>query len=90
MIERKVVFAHRGRGQRQNSLANTAIALHVRGAITQGSTVTAAILSATDKFGVDDSTVKKLWGRYRRVFEAIWGPLRRHRRGERREKKCMK
>jgi len=86
-IDRKIVFVHRGKGQRQNSLANTAIAWHVRGAITQGSTVTAAIQSATDKFGVDDSTVKKLWGRYRRVFEAIWGPLRRHRRGERGEKK---
>jgi hypothetical protein len=90
VIDRKVVFAHRGRGQRQNSMANTAIAWHVRGAIAQGSTVAAAIQSATDQFGIDDSTVKKLWGRYRRGFEAVWGPLRRHSRGELREKKCMK
>jgi hypothetical protein len=74
VIDRKVVFAHRGRGQRQNSARNTAIAWHVWGAFTQGCTVEAAILSATDQFKLDESTVKKLWLRYRRVFEAIWGP----------------
>jgi hypothetical protein len=62
VIDRKVVFPHWGRGRRRNDEANTAVAWHVRGAIAQGSTVAGAIQSATDKFGVDDSTVKKLWG----------------------------
>jgi hypothetical protein len=73
-IDRKIVFVHRGKGQRQNSERNTAIAWRVREAITQGSPVAIAIQSAADQFGVDDSTVKKLWRRYRRLFEAVWGP----------------
>jgi hypothetical protein len=73
-IDRKLVFVHRGKGQRQNSERNTAIAWHVWGAVTQGCTVDAAIRSAMDQFKLDESTVKKLWLRYRRVFEAIWGP----------------
>jgi hypothetical protein len=73
-VDRMMVFTHRVRGRRQNSMANTAIAWHVREAVTQGNPVAAAIQLAADQFGVDDSTVKKLWLRYRRTFEAIWGP----------------
>lgn len=77
IAERKIVFSHRGRGQRQNYQANTAIAQHVWDAVTKGGPASAAILSAADQFKLDESTVKKLWRRYRRVFEAVWGPLGR-------------
>jgi hypothetical protein len=76
---RKIVFAHRTTGPRENFGRNTAIAWHVWSAVTQGSSVNAAILSTADRFEMDESTVKKLWGKLRPIFEATWGKHRRPR-----------
>jgi hypothetical protein len=73
VVERKIVFAHRTKGRRKNHEANTAVAWHVWGEVKKGNTVTAAIESAVVRYGLDVTTVKKLWGKYRRIFNRIWG-----------------
>jgi hypothetical protein len=76
VVERKIVFAHRTKGRRKKHEANTAIAWHVWEEVKKGLTRTAAIESAVDRYHLDVTTVKKLWGKYRRIFEKIWGPLK--------------
>jgi hypothetical protein len=73
VVERKIVFAHRTKGRRKNRAANTAIAWHVWREHKKGHTVRAAIESAVVRYGLDETTVKKLWGKYRRIFKRIWG-----------------
>jgi hypothetical protein len=72
VVERKIIFAHRTKGRRKNHATNTAIAWHVWREHKKGHTVTAAIESAVDRYGLDVTTVKKLWGKYRSIFRAIW------------------
>lgn len=73
-IDRKLIFAHRGRGARKKLERTSSIAWHVWGLVTRGLTADAAIQSAAGQFEVDERNVKKMWAKHRPVFEATWGP----------------
>jgi hypothetical protein len=74
-IKRKLVFKKRSRGSEKQDLATTVVALHVWKCVKRGCSVTKAIEDTVLHFKLDESTVKKLWGRYRPIFEATWGKL---------------
>jgi hypothetical protein len=74
-IEREITFTF-PKGRRRNFARDTQISWHVWELVRKGQTVSAGIESAMTRYNLDESTVKKLWARYRRVFEAVWGSLK--------------
>jgi hypothetical protein len=78
--QRKIRIVNRQRGIRDH-VAATQIAWHVWEEVSSGKTVTDGIDSALRKFPSikDESSVKKIWGRYRPVLEQIYGQLPRRR-----------
>jgi hypothetical protein len=75
--QRKITIVSRRRGRRVDHVSNTQLAEHVREKVSAGATVTAAIGSAVEAFSVDEDTVKKIWGKYRPIFERVYGRLPR-------------
>jgi hypothetical protein len=72
--DREVIFKRRRAGRYRNHQADTEIVMRVRKEITQGNTTASAIQLAADQFALDESTVKKLWGRSRKYLDAVFGP----------------
>jgi len=79
--QRKITIGSRRRGRRVDHISNTQIAEHVWEQVGAGAKVTAAIESAADEFGVEPETITKIWGKYKRLLEAIYGPARAPRSG---------
>ena len=79
--QRKIRIVSRRRGRRVDHISNTQIAEHVWEQVGAGAKVTAAIESAADEFGVEPETVTKIWGKYKRSLEDVYGPARAPRSG---------
>ena len=79
--QRKITIGSRRRGRRVDHISNTQIAEHVWEQVRAGAKVTAAIESAADEFGVEPETVTKIWGKYKRSLEDVYGPARAPRSG---------
>ena len=79
--QRKIRIVSRRRGRPIDHISNTQIAEHVWEQVRAGAKVTAAIESAADEFGVEPETVTKIWGKYKRSLEDVYGPARAPRSG---------
>jgi hypothetical protein len=79
---RKIEFVPRS-GKRPDHARNSRIASHIWDEVEGGGTVTAAVISAAEKFALSDHMIKKIWGSYRPRMERAYGPLRRGRRDRR-------
>lgn len=79
--QRKIRIVSRRRGRPIDHISNTQIAEHVWEQVGAGAKVTAAIESAADEFGVEPETVTKIWGKYKRSLEDVYGPARAPRSG---------
>jgi hypothetical protein len=80
---RTIRFVFRDKSQRVDSIANTQIAEYVRRLVCTSATVTEAIDRTVRRFGVQEDRVMKIWSNYRPVYERIYGPLPRQRKGGR-------
>ena len=79
--QRKIRIVSRRRGRPIDHISNTQIAEHVWEQVGAGAKVTAAIESAADEFGVEPETITKIWGKYKRSLEDVYGPARAPRSG---------
>jgi hypothetical protein len=79
---RKIEFVPRSR-KKTDHVRNSHIASHIWDEVEDGGRVTAAVMSAAEKFALSDDMVKKIWGIYRPRMERAYGPLRRGRRDRR-------
>jgi hypothetical protein len=79
--QRKIRIHNRRRGITDH-VAATQIAWHVWEEVSSGQTVADGVESALKKYPSikDESSVKKIWGRYRPVLEQIYGQLPRRRK----------
>jgi hypothetical protein len=80
---RTIRFVLRDKSQRVDPIANTQIAEYVRRLISADATVTEAIARTGDRFGLQKDRVMDIWSNYRPVYERIYGPLPRQRKGGR-------
>ena len=75
--ERKITFAFRSRGARENFYANAKLMHELWVKVENGSTVTKAINEVAENYQLDDSFVMKLWSKLRPNYEAAVECLRR-------------
>jgi hypothetical protein len=78
--QRKISIVWRRRGGHIDHRANTQIAEHIRAERIAGKAFDDAIESAVEKFSVSEELAKQIWGRYRPLFENVYGPLPRRSR----------
>jgi hypothetical protein len=78
---RKIKIVGQGRGNRRNHVRDTQIAEHVWEKVRAGAKVIAATESAAEVFGRDLETIKKIWGKYKPLLEAVYGSARAPRGG---------
>jgi hypothetical protein len=67
---RQINIVNRRRGKLADHVAATQVLKHMADIIRGGSGVNDAIASAADKFSMSDEMVKRIWGRYRRTYDA--------------------
>ncbi len=72
-FERKITFAFRSKGARQNFYANSTIMDELWVKTENGSTITKAINETAEKYQLDDSFILKLWSKLNRSYRAIRG-----------------
>jgi hypothetical protein len=68
--QRRIDIVNRRRGKLAARVAAAQVLKHMADAIRGGSGVNDAIASAADKFSMSDEMVKRIWGRYRRTYDA--------------------
>ena len=66
--QRKIIFASRRRGKLVDHVANTQIYSHVSEAVKSGASAASAIVDASEKFSISEEMVKRIWGRFRRIY----------------------
>lgn len=74
-VARQLAFVFRKRGQPPDFAANTQIAEYVRERVYSGKRVTQAIDDTVANFDRDESTVRKLWNRYKPIFKIMYGEI---------------
>jgi len=73
--DRKLTISFRAKKRPRDDYANTHIAWFIWEKVKSGDRVESAILDAMGKFKISREWAFDLWGKYRRIFERIWGPL---------------
>jgi hypothetical protein len=74
-IERKLVFRHRGRGNRPQPMRNTQIARYVWDRFRSDWGVERAVEAAMEKYELSREAIYGIWSRYRPLFEALDEPF---------------
>ena len=73
--QRKITIVWRRRGRYIDHLSNTQIGEHIRAERIAGKAFDDAIESAVREFRVSEERAKQIWGKYRPLFEKVYGPL---------------
>jgi hypothetical protein len=68
--QRKLTFAFRRRGKTTDHYANAQVFVEVYEAIRSGSKTAEAIADIAERFDIGEDLVKRLWLKYRRVYQA--------------------
>lgn len=74
IAERRIVFRHRARGNRNNNLANSVIAQKIWDRIRAGTGIGDAIQATADEFKLSHEQAEDVWGRYKKymLLEEQW------------------